>query len=293
MVVASSVAVSAASASNAQPSFETSRHAASSRTVAARPAPGAGPSSASARDAPAAARRRLPSPDRWRHRQFPRREPPKRDPRVFALRLGVAERVHQRIARERRRERGVPAVPAGRRLGNRTTPAASTRRARGTTPRRVLDARSDAFDPRRRGRFVVVVIARRLTTCVRASARRGAPAPQVRGHLREALKRLVVDGVAPAGAHRARAPVLPPRQVRQDLLLQRRGKLVRGQRFSAGPRARGPRRPRTRRRWSPDDTSASPSSPPSSPPPSSACRRATPSDPPRTTPRRAWRGRKA
>jgi hypothetical protein len=81
-------------------------------------------------------------------------------------------------------------------------------------------------DERRGGRRsrepFVVVFARRVTLVAREVAsvlvfvtpRVVRPAAQVHGHLREAQERLVVDGVAPAGAHGARVAERARRQIR-------------------------------------------------------------------------------
>ena len=154
---------------------------------------------------------------------------PERDPRVFALSLGVAERVHQRVARERRRERARRPRTGGRR--QEPHDAGGVDDAAPAEPRRVRFASREQRRVLRygRGRRFVVVVHVHLVLFHRRRRSRPVvrPAPQVRGHLREAQERLVVDGVAPAGAHRARVAERARRQVRQDLLLQWHGELIR------------------------------------------------------------------
>jgi hypothetical protein len=146
-----------------------------------------------------------------------------RDPRVFALSLGVAERVHERFARERRRERAPRRVPVRRVRRQEPHDAGGVDDAAFPEPIGVRFAPRDERRGRRRSRDpFVVVFARRVTLVAREVAsvlvfvtpRVVRPAAQVRGHLREAQERLVVDGVAPAGAHGARVAERARRQIR-------------------------------------------------------------------------------
>ena len=161
MVVASSVAVSAASASNAQPSFETSRHAASSRTVAAGPAPGAGPSSASARDAPAADAEASPETSAAETFSISATRASPSATRACSRSASASRSASTSASHVSGVVNGafLPFLPEDAR--NRTTPAASTT-PRSREPLACASASREGagFDPRGRGRFVVVVIAR-------------------------------------------------------------------------------------------------------------------------------------